>query len=152
VENKLKKEIQISLSIRISREAHIFLCDGDKIEKSNCYWFLLMAFGGSKTELRKCARGTIPVRNHIQIQKSCEMPIQTIKVSARIVVYLTSLCVNWAFFGTRGPLKRSLHSRFKRAHSCQKRPSLHTNELNTTFFGSTSLLKAPNRLKSLKLA
>jgi hypothetical protein len=23
-----------------------------------------------------------------------------------IVVYLTSLCVNWAFFGTRGPLKR----------------------------------------------
>jgi hypothetical protein len=29
---------------------------------------------------------------------------------------------------------------------------LHTNELNTTFFGSTSPLKAPNRLKSLKLA
>jgi hypothetical protein len=25
----------------------------------------------------------------------------------KIVVYLTSLCVNWAFFGTRGPLKRS---------------------------------------------
>jgi hypothetical protein len=38
----------------------------------------------------------------------------------RIVVYLTSSCVNWAFFGTRGPLKRSFHSRFKLAHSCQK--------------------------------
>jgi hypothetical protein len=36
--------------------------------------------------------------------------------------------------------------------SCQKRPNLHTNELNTTFFCSTSPLKAPNHLKSLKLA
>jgi hypothetical protein len=70
----------------------------------------------------------------------------------KIVVYLTSLCVNWAFFGTRGPLKRSFHSRFKMAHACQKRPNLHTNGLNTTFFCSTSPLKAPNRLKPLKLA
>jgi hypothetical protein len=30
-----------------------------------------------------------------------------------IVVYLTSLCINSAFFSTRGPLKRSCHSRFK---------------------------------------
>jgi hypothetical protein len=33
-----------------------------------------------------------------------------------------------------------------------KRPNLHMNELNTTFFCSTSPLKASNRLKSLKLA
>jgi hypothetical protein len=39
-----------------------------------------------------------------------------------------------------------------KAHECQKRPNLHTNELNTTFFCSTSPLKAPNRLKPLKLA
>jgi hypothetical protein len=39
----------------------------------------------------------------------------------------------------------------KMAHSCQKRPNLHTNELNTTFFCSTIPLKAPNRLKPLKL-
>jgi hypothetical protein len=38
------------------------------------------------------------------------------------------------------------------AHECQKRPNLHTNELNTTFFCSTSPLKAPNCLKPLKLA
>jgi hypothetical protein len=38
-----------------------------------------------------------------------------------------------------------------KAHECQKEPNLHTNELNT-FFCSTSPLKAPNRLKSLKLA
>jgi hypothetical protein len=53
-----------------------------------------------------------------------------------IVVYLTSFFVNWAFL----------------AHECQKRPNLHTNELNTMFFCSTSPLKAPNRLKPLTLA
>jgi hypothetical protein len=36
-----------------------------------------------------------------------------------IVVYLTSSCVNWAFFGTRGPLKK---------------PNLHMNELKQRFF------------------
>jgi hypothetical protein len=44
----------------------------------------------------------------------------------------------------------AIHSRFKDPR-VPKRPNLHTNELNTTFFCSTSPLKAPNRLKSLKL-
>jgi hypothetical protein len=48
--------------------------------------------------------------------------------------------------------KSSFHSRFKLAHSCHKKPNLHTNELDISFFCSTSPLKAPNRLKSLKLA
>jgi hypothetical protein len=39
----------------------------------------------------------------------------------------------------------------KLAHSYQKNYNLRTNELNTTFFCSTSPLKASNRLKSLKL-
>jgi hypothetical protein len=39
-----------------------------------------------------------------------------------------------------------------KAHECHKEPILHTNALNTTFFCWTSPLKAPNRLKSLKLA
>jgi hypothetical protein len=30
--------------------------------------------------------------------------------------YSTRSCVNWAFFGTRGPLKRSFHSRLIMAH------------------------------------
>jgi hypothetical protein len=34
----------------------------------------------------------------------------------------TDSCVNWAFFGTREPVKRSFHSRFKMDHSCQKTP------------------------------
>jgi hypothetical protein len=89
VEDELQQNFQISLSIRISRQAHIFLCDGDKVEESNCYWFLLMAFGGTKTELRKCARGTIPVRRNIPAHKSCETPIQTIMVSPG-KLYLTA--------------------------------------------------------------
>jgi hypothetical protein len=39
-------------------------------------------------------------------------------------LYSICSCVNWAFFGTSGPLKRSFHSRFKLAHSCQKSPNL----------------------------
>jgi hypothetical protein len=50
--------------------------------------------------------------------------------------YSTRSCVNWAFFGTRGPLKRSFHSPFKLAHSGQKRPNLHTNLLNKLLFHS----------------
>jgi hypothetical protein len=49
-------------------------------------------------------------------------------------LYSTRSCVNWAFFGTRGPLKRSFHSRFKLVHSCQKSPNLHTNSLNKVLF------------------
>jgi hypothetical protein len=51
-------------------------------------------------------------------------------VEQKNVVYSTRSRVNWAFFGTRGSLKRSFHSRFKLAHSCQKKPNLHTNSLN----------------------
>jgi hypothetical protein len=53
-----------------------------------------------------------------------------------IVVYLTSFVCKLAVFGMSGP----------------KKPNLHKNELNTTFFCSTSPLKSPNRLKSLKLS
>jgi hypothetical protein len=89
-ENKFEQNFQISLSIRISREAHIFLCDGDKVEESNCYWFLLMGFRGNKTELRKCAQGTIPVRSNIAVPKSCETPIQTIMHNNSESRYLTN--------------------------------------------------------------
>jgi hypothetical protein len=44
----------------------------------------------------------------------------------KIVVYLTSSCVNWVFFWKNGLVLK--------AHECQKEPNLHTNELNTTFF------------------
>jgi hypothetical protein len=54
--------------------------------------------------------------------------------SNKKTLYSTCSCINWAFFGTRGPLKRSLHSRFKMAHACQKRPNLHTNSSNNLLF------------------
>jgi hypothetical protein len=45
-------------------------------------------------------------------------------------LYSIRSCVNWAIFGTRGPLKRSFLSRFKMVHLCKKGPNLHTNSLN----------------------
>jgi hypothetical protein len=51
-------------------------------------------------------------------------------VEQKKTLYSTRSCVNWAYFGTRGPLKRSFHSCFNLAHSCQKKPNLHTNTLN----------------------
>jgi hypothetical protein len=50
--------------------------------------------------------------------------------SNKKTLYSTRSSVNWTFFGTRGPLKRSFHSRFNLAHSYQKKPNLHTNSLN----------------------
>jgi hypothetical protein len=52
-----------------------------------------------------------------------------------IVIYLTSSCVILAFFGMSG---------LKPGPRVPKKPKLHKNELNTTFFCSTSPLKAPN--------
>jgi hypothetical protein len=37
-------------------------------------------------------------------------------VEQKKTLYSTRSCANWAFFGTRGPLKRSFHSRLIMAH------------------------------------
>jgi hypothetical protein len=42
-------------------------------------------------------------------------------VEQKNVVFNSFVC-QLGFFGTRGPLKRSFNSRFKLAHSCQKKP------------------------------
>jgi hypothetical protein len=42
--------------------------------------------------------------------------------SNKKTLYSARSCVVWAFFGIRGP--------FKLAHSCRKKPKLHTNSLN----------------------
>jgi hypothetical protein len=55
-------------------------------------------------------------------------------VKQKKTLYSTRSCVNWSFFGTRGSLKHSFHSRFKLAHSCPKKPNLHTNSLNKLLF------------------
>jgi hypothetical protein len=52
---------------------------------------------------------------------------------------MTSLCVNWAFFGTS--FTRVLKAQFT-----------HERVKYNVFFCSTKPLKAPNRLKPLKLA
>jgi hypothetical protein len=65
--------------------------------------------------------------------------------------YLTRSCLNWAFFGTRGPLKGSFHSRFKLAHSWQKKPNLHTNSLRMNWSNNLSkkLRNSYNAMKRL---
>jgi hypothetical protein len=51
--------------------------------------------------------------------------------SNKKTLYSTPSCVNWAFYGTRGPLKRSFHSHFKLVHSCQKTPTYtRTRQIN----------------------
>jgi hypothetical protein len=50
------------------------------------------------------------------------------------LVYLMSSCVNWGFFGTSGPFLNASETRVLKAHDCQKRSNLHTNESNTAFF------------------
>jgi hypothetical protein len=54
-------------------------------------------------------------------------------VEQKNVVFNSFVC-QLGFFGTRGPLKRSFHSRFKLAHSCQKKPNLHKNSSNKLLF------------------
>jgi hypothetical protein len=51
-------------------------------------------------------------------------------VEQKNLVFNSLVCKLALFFGTCGPLKRSFHSRFKMAHSCQLRPNLRTNSLN----------------------
>jgi hypothetical protein len=48
--------------------------------------------------------------------------------SNKKTLYSTRSCVNWAFFGSRRLFKRSFHSRFKLAHSCQKKSNLQTTK------------------------
>jgi hypothetical protein len=53
-------------------------------------------------------------------------------VEQKKTLYLTRSCVNWVFFGTRGPLKRSFHSRFEMAHSLYPSQVFDTN-VNSQF-------------------
>jgi hypothetical protein len=54
-------------------------------------------------------------------------------VEQKNVVFNSFVC-QLGFFGTHGSLKRSFHSRFKLAHSCQKTPILHKNSSNKLLF------------------
>jgi hypothetical protein len=69
---------------------------------------------------------------------------ETYKNSSLLNEFACKLDLFWHEWAS---LKRVL-----KGHECQKRPHLHTNELNTTFFCSTSLLKAQNSLKICKIS
>ncbi|CAH1363932.1 unnamed protein product, partial [Tenebrio molitor] len=68
----LKSNFDIPFSIRTEKEAHIFLCDGEDPHESNCYWFMLQAFSGSGTAIRKCSKKCIPKINNKWPQDECK--------------------------------------------------------------------------------
>ncbi|XP_068897747.1 receptor-type tyrosine-protein phosphatase U-like isoform X5 [Tenebrio molitor] len=68
----LKFNLNIPFSIRTEKEAHIFLCDGEDPHESNCYWFMLQAFDGNETAIRKCSKKSIPKINNEYPQEECK--------------------------------------------------------------------------------
>jgi hypothetical protein len=67
-------------------------------------------------------------------------------------LYSSRSCVNWAFFGTSGPLRRSFYSRSKLAHSCQKKGPIYTKtSLIQCFFFFDEPLKGSKSLKIFKI-
>jgi hypothetical protein len=78
-----------------------------------------------------CERILINVKTKRQANFKVLSNLEPVRGSSnKKTLYSTRSWVNWAFFGTRGPLKRSFHSRFKMAPACQNRPNLHTNSSN----------------------
>jgi hypothetical protein len=69
----LKLNFDIPFSIRTEKEAHIFLCDGEDPPESNCYWFMLQAFSGNETAIRKCSKKSIPKINNEWPQGECKI-------------------------------------------------------------------------------
>jgi hypothetical protein len=65
---------------------------------------------------------------------------------AVIVVYLTSSCVIWAFFGTAwASLKLACHASFKLAHAVPKKAQITQERVEYNGFLFDEPPKAPNR-------
>jgi hypothetical protein len=81
----LKSNFDIPFSIRTEKEAHIFLCDGEDPHESNCYWFMLQAFSGSGTAIRKCSKKCIPKINNKWPQDECKKTQANISVCIHLL-------------------------------------------------------------------
>lgn len=53
------RNFEISLSIRIKQDAHIFLCEDENPPKSRCYWIMLGFNDGNSSGFRKCDKDFI---------------------------------------------------------------------------------------------
>jgi hypothetical protein len=84
----LKSNFDIPFSIRTENEAHIFLCDGEDPYESNCYWFMLQAFSGNETAIRKCSKKTIPKINNEWPQGECKIKQANIVVCIHLLYVL----------------------------------------------------------------
>jgi hypothetical protein len=87
----LKFNFDIPFSIRTEKEAHIFLCDGEDPHESNCYWFMLQAFSGDETAIRKCSKGFVPKISNKWPQGECKMKQANIVVCIHLFMFYTDL-------------------------------------------------------------
>jgi hypothetical protein len=137
--NDFQKIIELSskigLSLNYKKCELLIISDNTTIKSILLKDFSNIAPGISLQEFDNISLLGCPLTNG-GISKSIKEKINTFKrfSNGLIVIYLTSSCVIFSF-----------HSSFKLVHSCQKKPKLHKNKLNTTFFCSTRPLKAPNR-------
>jgi hypothetical protein len=68
----------------------------------------------------------------------------------KIVVYLTSSCVNWTFFLTSGPLLNASETSVLKAHECQKKAEFNHEQYNVFLFDEP--LKGSKSLKIFKIS
>jgi hypothetical protein len=90
----LKSNFEIPLSLRTEMEAHIFLCDGPRPYWSNCYWFMLEAFRGNLSAIRKCEVGSIPHLAQRFPTGPCRTLLTTLKVCSREILKCPKLVHN----------------------------------------------------------
>jgi hypothetical protein len=68
-----------------------------------------------------------------------------------IVLYSTSLCVNWAFFGTRVPFSNASETSVLKAHECQKKAQFIHERVEYNVFLFDEPLKGSKSLKTFKI-
>ncbi|CAG9859659.1 unnamed protein product [Phyllotreta striolata] len=59
IRDRNRDHFAIPLSVKIEKEAHIYLCDGENPVVSNCYWIMLGMSDGKMSKIRKCNAGQI---------------------------------------------------------------------------------------------
>ncbi|XP_028050002.2 receptor-type tyrosine-protein phosphatase T [Monomorium pharaonis] len=57
IDFELTNEVKLSFSVRVSRDAHILICNGTNYNGDSCYWIIIGGWGNSLSVIRKCVTG-----------------------------------------------------------------------------------------------